>query len=83
MWATQGGFTPDALLEFYSSQTAVLASEFPQKSMSYMLIQDGFPQISNDVLTARGWNQRPDDGIDQDWRTGFHRGPAVQGVKRD
>jgi hypothetical protein len=48
VWATQGGFTPDALLEFYSLQTAVLAEEFPEKSMSYALIQAGFPQVSND-----------------------------------
>jgi len=29
------------------SQTALLASEFPNKTMSYALIQEGFPLVSN------------------------------------
>ncbi|MGH7599676.1 MAG: FlgD immunoglobulin-like domain containing protein [bacterium] len=47
VWAERGGYTPAALYSFYSEQTALLASEFPDKSMSYMLIQAGFPRVNN------------------------------------
>jgi hypothetical protein len=45
--AVQGGYTPAALREFYSLQTALLARELPQKDMSFMLIQDGFPAVND------------------------------------
>ncbi len=48
VWAMEGGYTPRALYEFYGEQTALLAKEFPGKAMSYMLIQAGFPRVSND-----------------------------------
>jgi len=47
VWAEQGSYTPDALYEFYSEQTAMLAAAFPDKDMSYQLIQDGFPLVNN------------------------------------
>ncbi|HEY4641539.1 MAG TPA: hypothetical protein VII75_09365, partial [Thermoanaerobaculia bacterium] len=43
----QHGYTPNGLYAFYQAQTDLLASEFPGKSMSYALIQDGFPLINN------------------------------------
>ena len=35
------------------------------------------PQIPDDVLAARRRNQRAHNGVDQDWRAGFQRRPAV------
>jgi hypothetical protein len=46
-WATNGQYTPSALYAFYDQQTALLASEFPNKDMSYALIQAGFPLIND------------------------------------
>lgn len=46
-WAEEGNYTPDALYAFYSKQTTLLAELFPEKYMSYMLIQNGFPLINN------------------------------------
>lgn len=43
----QHGYTPAALYAFYQAQTDLLAAEFPNKTMSYALIQDGFPRINN------------------------------------
>ena len=45
-WAGSGHFTPTALFNFYAEQTALMAAEFPDKDMSYALIQDGFPAIN-------------------------------------
>ena len=47
VWAEQGAYTPMALYEFYSQQTALLTAEFPDKDMSYMLIQAGFPRVND------------------------------------
>ncbi|HXF04720.1 MAG TPA: hypothetical protein VNM72_04810 [Blastocatellia bacterium] len=47
VWAEQGNYTPKALYEFYSQQTALLAAEFPNKDMSYALIQAGFPLVND------------------------------------
>jgi len=47
VWAEQGNYTPNALYEFYSQQHAMLAAEFPDKDISYQLIQDGFPLVNN------------------------------------
>ncbi|HEV7920639.1 MAG TPA: hypothetical protein VGR02_07600 [Thermoanaerobaculia bacterium] len=41
------GYTPNGLYAFYQAQTALLASEFPEKTMGYALIQEGFPRINN------------------------------------
>ena len=43
----QHGYTPAGLYAFYQAQSALLASEFPGKTMSYGLIQDGFPRVNN------------------------------------
>jgi len=43
----QHGFTPSGLYAFYQAQTSLLATEFPNKTMLYALIQDGFPRINN------------------------------------
>lgn len=47
VWSVLGNYTPAALYEFYTLQTALLAREFPEKDMSYMLIQAGFPLVNN------------------------------------
>jgi len=47
VWATQGNYTPAALYEFYQLQSELLSAEFPGKSMSYALIQDGFPRVNS------------------------------------
>ena len=55
-WATQGDYTPTALKDFYREQMNILAAEFPDKDMTYMLIQDGFPQVNDfgDYLGKEG-----------------------------
>jgi hypothetical protein len=47
VWSVEGRYTPAALYEFYSLQAALLAREFPEKDMSYMLIQAGFPIVND------------------------------------
>lgn len=44
----QNGYTPAGLYAFYQAQTALLAAEYPGKTMVYALIQEGFPRVSND-----------------------------------
>lgn len=46
-WA-DAGYTPDGLLTFYTEQMSRIAQEFPGKSMSYPLIQSGFPRVNNE-----------------------------------
>jgi hypothetical protein len=46
LWAGPGHYRPANLYSFYHEQTALLAAEFPEKDMSYALIQDGFPIIN-------------------------------------
>jgi len=43
----QHGYTPSGLYSFYQAQTGLLAAEFPNKTMSYALIQAGFPLVNN------------------------------------
>ena len=43
----QNGYRPSGLYAFYQEQLNVLAAEFPGKTMSYALIQDGFPKVSD------------------------------------
>lgn len=45
-WASAGHYTPSGLYQFYRQQEALLAAEFPDKDMSYALIQAGFPLIN-------------------------------------
>jgi hypothetical protein len=63
-WA-DAGYTPDGLLLFYQEQMARIAQEFPGKSMSYSLIQDGFPRVNNAgcYLDAGDMNHCP-PGVD-------------------
>jgi hypothetical protein len=49
----EAGYTPARLYDFYRQQFALLAREFPDKPMSYALIQDGFPLATD----AGGWEQ--------------------------
>ncbi|MEA2166529.1 MAG: hypothetical protein QOK37_4656 [Thermoanaerobaculia bacterium] len=42
----QRGYTPAGLYAFYQVQTNLLAAEFPNKTMVYALIQDGFPRVN-------------------------------------
>jgi len=44
VWA-EAGYQPSKLFAFYEDQIAHIAREFPGKSMSYMLIQAGFPIV--------------------------------------
>jgi hypothetical protein len=46
VWAG-AGYTPAGLYDFYSRQTHAISKAFPGKSMSYQLIQAGFPQVAN------------------------------------
>ncbi|WP_172332289.1 beta-galactosidase [Mangrovicoccus sp. HB161399] len=46
VWAA-AGYTPEGLYNFYTGQFAQIAAHFPGKSMSYMLIQDGFPRVAD------------------------------------
>jgi hypothetical protein len=46
-WAN-AGYTPDGLYTFYREQMARISAEFPGKSMTYSLIQAGFPRVNND-----------------------------------
>lgn len=46
-WA-EAGYTPDGLELFYQEQMARIAQAFPGKSMSYSLIQAGFPRVNNE-----------------------------------
>lgn len=41
------GYTPDGLYQFYTDQIALLADLFPGKTISYALIQQGFPRITD------------------------------------
>ncbi|MEZ4221365.1 MAG: hypothetical protein R3B13_10610 [Polyangiaceae bacterium] len=45
-WA-DAGYTPSGLYEFYAQQTSVLLEAFPDKDLSYALIQDGFPKVND------------------------------------
>lgn len=57
---SEDGFRPSGLYAFYDAQTALLRELFPGKPMSYALIQDGFPRISE----SGGW-ETP-DGVSSD-----------------
>jgi len=46
-WA-EAGYTPTGLNTFYREQMLRIAREFPGKSMSYSLIQDGFPRVNDE-----------------------------------
>jgi hypothetical protein len=63
VWA-KSGYTPKALTEFYQEQMGVLAKEFPDKDMAYMLIQEGFPVVNN-VGQYLGQPTAPDQ-VDKD-----------------
>lgn len=45
VWA-DAGYRPSGLYAFYAKQAALLTTAFPGKTMSYALIQDGFPAVS-------------------------------------
>jgi len=46
-WA-EAGYTPKGLYTFYNEQMFRINKEFPGKSMSYPLIQAGFPRVNKD-----------------------------------
>jgi hypothetical protein len=43
----EAGYRPSGLYAFYSAQNALLVSLFPGKTLSYALIQDGFPLVND------------------------------------
>ncbi|MFN0251194.1 MAG: hypothetical protein ACKV2T_30240 [Kofleriaceae bacterium] len=53
------GFTPTALRAFYVEQLQILADEFPTKTMSYALIQAGFPLVSDTGSYAISTSESP------------------------
>lgn len=59
------GYTPEGLYAFYLSQAQAIARAFPGKSMSYMLIHDGFPLVNaeGDYLGPSGPVDRDGDGL--------------------
>ncbi|MGH6900572.1 MAG: hypothetical protein ACREJ5_29150 [Geminicoccaceae bacterium] len=46
VWAADG-YTPAGLYAFYEEQFQTIADAFPDKAMSYMLIQAGFPRVTD------------------------------------
>ena len=44
VWAAYG-YTPEGLYTFYTNQFETLRHHFPDKTISYQLIQDGFPKV--------------------------------------
>ena len=61
IWSVDGNYTPAALYEFFSLQTGLLSRAFPEKDMSYMLIQAGFPLI-NDAGEYEGQDVVDEEG---------------------
>jgi hypothetical protein len=47
VWA-RSGYRPSKLYDFYAQQETTLSRAFPGKPMTYMLIQEGFPRVSDD-----------------------------------
>jgi hypothetical protein len=56
----EAGYTPSGIYDFYSKQTELLAEAFPEKDMSYMLIQGGFPKV------GENGEYEGQDGVDED-----------------
>lgn len=46
VWAG-AGYTPNGLYDFYREQELAITEAFPGKSMTYQLIQAGFPRVAN------------------------------------
>jgi hypothetical protein len=59
VWA-RAGYTPSGLYAFYEWQADTLAELFPEKTMSYQLIQAGFPRVSDSGC----WMVGEDDDAD-------------------
>ncbi|NCG22082.1 MAG: hypothetical protein GWP91_23955, partial [Rhodobacterales bacterium] len=56
IWAkAKHGYTPQALYDYFDEQFAVIEDAFPEKHMSYMLIQAGYP-----IVRDREHYLRPD-----------------------
>ena len=80
----ENGYTPSGVYAFYTAQTNLMAAEFPGKTMSYALIQDGFPRI-NDA----GGYERSDGsssngtlpGTTQQTQTILNNGQAAHNVR--
>jgi hypothetical protein len=45
VWAEEAHYKPSKLYAFYAAQIQHIAQQFPGKTMSYMLIQAGFPRV--------------------------------------
>jgi hypothetical protein len=81
----QAGYTPSGLYAFYQAQTNLLVSEFPNKTMVYALIQDGFPSVNNNGGyettngTSSGGGPLP-GGVEQT-QTILNNGQAAHGLK--
>lgn len=64
VWAN-AGYTPEGLYDFYQEQAETILEAFPNKSMSYMLIQAGFPRVNEDgdYLGLAGPVDNDGDGV--------------------
>ena len=80
----QHGYRPSGLYAFYQAQTNLLVSEFPNKTMVYALIQDGFPRVneSGAFETADGSSSGPGalPGGTQQTQTILDNGQAAHGL---
>ncbi len=80
----QDGYTPAGLYAFYQAQTNLLVSEFPNKTMVYALIQDGFPRVNNNggyetsSGTSSGGGSLP--GNSEQTQTIIDNGQAAHGL---
>ena len=61
-WA-EAGYTPTGLNTFYREQMYRIAREFPGKSMSYSLIQDGFPRVNDEGCYLNETNTKICPGV--------------------
>ena len=75
------GFRPSGLYSYYAAQTKLLQELFPDKAMSYALIQDGFPRVNKDG----GWevaDGRSSDGSELPGAFELTQGIMDQNQKR-
>ena len=64
VWA-KGGYTPNALYDFYTQQFNLLDTLFPDKYMQYALIQAGFPLVNNKGEYTAPFTEPLPDGTEQ------------------
>jgi len=81
---SQHGYTPSKLYAFYQAQFDLLATEFPNKTMSYALIQDGFPRVNEtgDYLRTDGTSSGGAlPGVTEQTQVILNLGQAREGIR--